>query len=781
MKGVSMSEPKVIASDYREAPPGKGPRRQSRRVALSFLLAFLSVCPLAILPARAADDATRISANPTFAEGTTGWRISGNVRVEANAADPSKQELVIGPGTGSIAERIPANAANHMLVKASLHSTPAGLATLLVRCLDPDGNVLMTIRSPADIHPGRKPDSLEEYFRPHPLTASVELVVSKEAPSGTMTVTRAELDVYHDDDPTLKSAQDDSELMRPFWKGSLVSGEAVLLTSRGGELATGTLMFQPSRIVAVTSYDGSVRYQQGTDYMVEGRTLTAMPRSSISQVHEEDLLHGELAWNEIGGKQVLVTYEHGDAWTGPVQPYVGAALPNTLRILRSRRPLRIVAYGDSITYGIGSSHMQKIHPYQPPWVDLFADQLRKAWDDPGIAVFNPSQSGADSAWARRMAGRMVATLHPDLVIVAFGQNDFWRFSADDFAGNIAAVIRTVRQTNPQAEFLLVATLRFDPAYSSNPMYWDRVTQYEARLRAMVAKGVQFVDMTAISGAVYAAKAPRDCLNDPLHPNDYLSRWYAQSLIAALAPDAAAPGKKGVGDDDPAAPQAIDETGSHWYYNWTPRPSKGPIHAEFVPMIWGAQSVDADLRAAVQSGAKELLTFNEPDSQSEANLTVDQAIALWPRLEATGLRLGSPATTTGSPWLDRFMNEAKARRLRVDFLCLHWYGDITAPDAVEALQKYVQGYWDRYHLPIWLTEYSGADFSFHLRKTTVADNAHFAAASAAMLDKLPFVERYAWFGTAWTPDSKDYPTSGLYNNATHALTPVGDAWRDAPDQ
>ncbi|HVT99776.1 MAG TPA: glycosyl hydrolase, partial [Acidobacteriaceae bacterium] len=607
------------------------------------------------------------------------------------------------------------------------------------------------LRSPTDIRPGKAADTLADYFRPHPLTASVEISVDKDDTSATVTLDHLELDVYHDDDPALQRTQDPAELLRPFWKGRRVTDEAVLLTSHNGEAATGTLMFRPARIVAVTSYDGATQYREGVDYTVQGRTLVAA-NSAIRQVRESDLLHGDLAWNVIGGKQILVTYEHDDAWTGPVQPYVGDQLPNTLRILRARQPLRIVACGDSITYGIGSSHMEKIPPYQPPWVNLFAAELRRQWNDPGIALYNASQSGADSNWAKNMAGRMVASLHPDLVLVAFGQNDFWSVSADTFAANVSAVMATVRETNPQAEFLLVSTMRFDPAYSVNPEYWRRVTEYDARLRAMTAQGIQLVDMTAISGAVFAAKSPRDCLNDPLHPNDYLARWYAQSLVAALSPDHEAdfPNRKGVGDDDPEAPEAIDATGSHWYYNWKPAPSPGSIHAEFVPMLWGAGSVDADLRTAVQSGSKELLAFNEPDSETQGNVTVEQAIALWPKLEATGMRLGSPATTTGSPWLDQFMAEAAARRLRVDFLCLHWYGDITAPDPVAALQKYLQGYWDRYHLPIWLTEYSGADFSFHRRRTTVEDNARFAADSAAMLEKLPFVERYAWFGTAWTP-------------------------------
>jgi lysophospholipase L1-like esterase len=754
---------------------------KTSRIGLLLILACLDLAALA----HAADDSSRISANPDFAEGLRGWRIQGDVHVGAGPGNVAKHTVTLGPGAGSIVQHVAANGANHMMIEATLHAAPAGVTTLYVRCLDKEGRELMTLRSPTDIRPGKEADTLADYFRPHPLTASVEISVTKDGTSATVTLDRLELDVFRDDDHALQSTQNSEELLRPFWKGRLVTEEAVLLTSHDGEAATGTLMFRPARIVAVTSYDGATQYRGAADYTVQGRTLIAAANSAISHVSESELLKGDLAWNVIGGKQVLVTYEHDDAWTGPVQPYVGDQLPNTLRILRARQPLRIAAWGDSITYGIGSSHMEKIPPYQPPWVSLFAGELRKQWNDSGIALYNASQSGADSNWAKNMAERMVASLHPDLVLIAFGQNDFWSVSADAFAANVSAVMGTVRETNPQAEFLLVSTMRFDPAYSVNPEYWERVTEYDARLRAMTAQGIQLVDMTAISGAVFAAKAPRDCLNDPLHPNDYLSRWYAQSLLAALSPEhdeaVQAPSaarfrnKKGVGDDDPPAPEAVDATGSHWYYNWKPAPSPGSIHAEFVPMLWGGRHLNADLHDAVQSGAKELLAFNEPDSETQGNVTVEQAIALWPKLEATGMRLGSPATTTGSPWLDRFMAEAAARRLRVDFLCLHWYGDITAPDPVGALQKYLQGYWDRYHLPIWLTEYSGADFSFHRRRTTVEDNARFAADSAAMLEQLPFVERYAWFGTAWTPDSKDYPTSGLYNDATHALTPVGQAW------
>ena len=200
--------------------------------------------------------------------------------------------------------------------------------------------------------------------------------------------------------------------------------------------------------------------------------------------------------------------------------------------------MKVVAFGDSITFGIGSSRLLKIPPFQAPWIELFTDELGQIYRDPSITLYNSSQSGADSNWARIMAERMVASLDPDLVLIAFGQNDFWSVSPDAFASNISSVIQAVRSANPNAEFLLVSTMRFDPAYSADNRYWVTVSQYDSRLKALTGVGVQLMDMTTISGAAFSAKSPKDFLNDPLHPNDYLSRWYAQSAVAALSSDSA---------------------------------------------------------------------------------------------------------------------------------------------------------------------------------------------------------------------------------------------------
>src|SRR5262249_41149052 len=160
--------------------------------------------------------------------------------------------------------------------------------------------------------------------------------------------------------------------------------------------------------------------------------------------------------------------------------------------------LRIVAYGDSITHGVGESRLSHIRPLLPPWPELFVHRLKTIYQDEQIQLYNSAQSGATSKWGKEYAARMVASLNPDLVLIAFGQNDFWSVSAASFASNISNIIKTVRDKNPDCEFLLASTLRFDPSYTTNSQYWNVIGEYATKLKGLTAKGVQFVDLTRIS-------------------------------------------------------------------------------------------------------------------------------------------------------------------------------------------------------------------------------------------------------------------------------------------
>jgi RNA polymerase sigma factor (sigma-70 family) len=229
-------------------------------------------------------------------------------------------------------------------------------------------------------------------------------------------------------------------------------------------------------------------------------------------------------------------------------------------------------------------------------------------------------------------------------------------------------------------------------------------------------------------------------------------------------------------------QSLAKSGASWYYNWaaTPAGITAPAGVSFVPMIWGSGSVTtANLSQARQQG-HILLGFNEPDNGGQANMTPAQALDLWPKLMATGMTLGSPAVAAGGDrpggWLDQFMQGAKAKGYRVDFITLHWYGgNFTTTSAVSELRGYIQAVHDRYQVPIWLTEYALTDFSGSSpRFPTQGQQAAFVTASARMLASLPYVQRYAWFAL---PASAGSGTTGLFSPGAVATT-VGRAFEAA---
>lgn len=258
---------------------------------------------------------------------------------------------------------------------------------------------------------------------------------------------------------------------------------------------------------------------------------------------------------------------------------------------------------------------------------------------------------------------------------------------------------------------------------------------------------------------------------------------AQTGLHALTPDhTPANFKKGVG----AWPfrgvrRALAKSGVSWYYTWAVNHPgiTTPRGVSFVPMIWGAHNVTArQLRLARHQG-HILLTFNEPDLGSQSNMTVTEVLRLWPKLMATKMRLASPAVAFGGDtpggWLDRFMSRAAHRHYRVNFITLHWYGgDFNTSDAVSQLQSYIQAVWNRYHKPIWLTEFALWRFNPSVFPTP-ALQAAFVTAATAMLRKLPYVWRYAWF--ALPADHKD-GTTGLFRPGA-VPTAAGRAFEKVP--
>lgn len=212
----------------------------------------------------------------------------------------------------------------------------------------------------------------------------------------------------------------------------------------------------------------------------------------------------------------------------------------------------------------------------------------------------------------------------------------------------------------------------------------------------------------------------------------------------------------------------------WHYSWgNDYSSLEPDNVEYVPMFWGKTITDekvAELKQlAVEGKIKYLLGFNEPDGEDQANMTVDEAIALWPKLEEVGVPLGSPATVGHlSDWIKEFMTKATAKNLRVDFVCVHNYGGANANNLKQKLEET----YTEFNKPIWLTEFAVGDWnasSPEENKYTPTQVLTFMKDALPMLDKLDFVERYAWFSAKTSNPA--LTSSALYDD-NGSLTQLG---------
>ena len=201
----------------------------------------------------------------------------------------------------------------------------------------------------------------------------------------------------------------------------------------------------------------------------------------------------------------------------------------------------------------------------------------------------------------------------------------------------------------------------------------------------------------------------------------------------------------------------------WSYDWD-NVAISTRNAEYVPMRHDA-NWNAYANINNKPDSTHALGFNEPDKADQANLTVDQAIAAWPNLMASGLRLGSPAVSDGGlSWLYSFIDAADALNYRVDYVTVHFYKcGWTAAQLHDWL-------WDihvRTHRPVWVTEFNNGANWTTCAVPTLDQNAQVIGDFINMMDSAPFVERYAIYN--WVGDTRAMVDAG------GNLTPAGVAY------
>jgi hypothetical protein len=268
---------------------------------------------------------------------------------------------------------------------------------------------------------------------------------------------------------------------------------------------------------------------------------------------------------------------------------------------------------------------------------------------------------------------------------------------------------------------------------------------------------------------------------------------AAAMLLVPAAAQAASAKRGVAYDlaSPADLKALSP-GVTWWYNWGSTPNaKVPAdyrtryRMDYYPMLWNgnfnAASIVAFLKA--HPTIHYLLVLNEPNLGGQANMTPQQAAALWPRYEAVAakakVKIVGPQITWGTMpgyadpvvWLDAFYAAYKkahgGRAPKIDYLGFHWY-DYGLDGQLDRLAKYKKPFWVT-EFANWHSQQDGAQI------TTLAAQEKQMREMVAICEKRADVFRYAWFSGRVSPD----PHHSSLLGAAGKLTGLGQLYLALP--
>jgi hypothetical protein len=219
----------------------------------------------------------------------------------------------------------------------------------------------------------------------------------------------------------------------------------------------------------------------------------------------------------------------------------------------------------------------------------------------------------------------------------------------------------------------------------------------------------------------------------------------------------------------------------WYYNWGPYPNSDliPNRLEFTPMIHGIDSTQTPQTeqaiSSLPSSSTHLLSFNEPDGTKDSggsSISPDDAAKAYINY-VVPFRNGSKGggrkwkishpATTGSPngltWLRAFNTSCykidSTNGCPNDFVAVHWYG------AFDGLSSWLGTLNEFYNtnssrnvpLKIWVTEMA-------LPQQNEQATTQMMNQTLPYLDKLDYVERYAWFGAFRTNGANAWTGNGV---------------------
>lgn len=338
-----------------------------------------------------------------------------------------------------------------------------------------------------------------------------------------------------------------NEYLSPLWEGNIVYDESVcVLQNRDKTFSPISLTYKIDEIISVKSSDLLKTYQPGIDYVLENGKLKILKQTSIPYFTYDEYYPfngtipktggGFIAFSEgsfFHERQVVITYKHSDTWQGTAPAAQAAKLPNTMYNLENKQPMTVLFYGDSITVGANSSSFVSAEPNLPIWPKLVTNALKEKYGYNNIFYANTAVGGTTSSWGVENVDTRAVAEAPDLVFLGFGMND-GNTDPKVYKNNIKTIINEIRSVFENCEFVLVATTL--PNKEAAGFYANQINYInELNEIASELSGIAVADMTTLHNELLQIKSFRDMTgNNVNHPNDFLTRLYAQVMLQTLS-------------------------------------------------------------------------------------------------------------------------------------------------------------------------------------------------------------------------------------------------------
>ncbi|HZZ45208.1 MAG TPA: SGNH/GDSL hydrolase family protein [Tepidisphaeraceae bacterium] len=273
-----------------------------------------------------------------------------------------------------------------------------------------------------------------------------------------------------------------------------------------------------------------------SDYTLDpiAGTLARTPNSQIpdysknSLYNQKDFDHSHFPGYGNTAYTIYLDYKTTDpAARQPLSPPtdVSALLPHAAQLLHSGEPLKLIAYGDSITAGGEATSVNRQFP------SLYADYLRHEFPKSTITLENTATGGDTTANGIARLSEKVLSHHPDLVLVAFGMNDHnipgFGTPLPQFTANLTIIVNTIK-SQTHADVILLSCFPPNPNWhfgSHNMAAYAHATQTVA-----AQTHCAYADVYATFEKVLARKDVPSLLGNNInHPNNFGHYLYLQTL------------------------------------------------------------------------------------------------------------------------------------------------------------------------------------------------------------------------------------------------------------